>query len=442
MNKIYVTMLFFILITILFISYYDQLKVTLLNFLVVSRGIVHTNCNMWNVSDFILKDSSGINLYNKYKEKNEVFSYISMFGQNMYLVTNVNYIKIILDNSPFIFGVGKLKKKFFKSFMNENVGVSHGCPWKKRRKINEIVLGTGKLHIEYEKYDHDTITTLQKYHNKKELNFDNFKNIGKLMVAKIVFGENSIPNFIFDIFTEANSLNAFIATNYQIDSKIYKNYIDFLKEQIKKNNNRSLVKYYKKYDSSEIEIIHQIPHFIFPILGLYSITIPRLLVFLANHPDKLEKVIFDVENTIHPNKMEYVRKCLLETIRLNNPVITTFRTLLQDFEFDEKYKFKKGTQFLILNNPVLREKEFFKNPNQFIPERWNLEIEKSYYSISFNQGPQRCPGKDLVIYLTQLFIYHFVKTYNINKNNIYKTMKLDKNNIPQMINPCKIKITF
>ena len=262
------------------------------------------------------------------------------------------------------------------------------------------------------------------------------------MVAKIVFGENSIPNFIFDIFTEANSLNAFIATNYQIDSKIYKNYIDFLKEQIKKNNNRSLVKYYKKYDNREIEIIHQIPHFIFPILGLYSITIPRLLVFLANHPDKLEKVIFDVENTIHPNKMEYVRKCLLETIRLNNPVITTFRTLLQDFEFDEKYKFKKGTQFLILNNPVLREKEFFKNPNQFIPERWNLEIEKSYYSISFNQGPQRCPGKDLVIYLTQLFIYHFVKTYNINKNNIYKTMKLDKNNIPQMINPCKIKITF
>ena len=72
-----------------------------------------------------------------------------------------------------------------------------------------------------------------------------------------------------------------------------------------------------------------------------------------------------------------MRKCILETLRLNNPVITTFRTLEEDYTFDNKYSFKKGDQFLILNNPVLREKEFYKKPNKFIP---NVTFSLNYLS--------------------------------------------------------------
>ena len=109
---------------------------------------------------------------------------------------------------------------------------------------------------------------------------------------------------------------------------------------------------------------------------------------------------------------------LLETLRLINPLITTFRSLSQDFKFDEKYFFKKGTQFLILNNPVLREKEYYEDPDKFIPDRWTHEMEKSYYAISFGQGPQKCPGKELVIYLAQSFLYNFItKVLNAKKED-------------------------
>ena len=138
------------------------------------------------------------------------------------------------------------------------------------------------------------------------------------------------------------------------------------------------------------EIQHQIPHFIFPIAGLFITTIPRLLLLLCNHRNIFKKVIneiYSVNNSTSEeiNKLTYLRKCILETLRLNNPVITTFRTLTKDYKFDNKYSFKKGDQFLILNNPVLREKEYFKKPNEFIPSRWTLKMEKSYYAISFNQ---------------------------------------------------------
>ena len=130
----------------------------------------------------------------------------------------------------------------------------------------------------------------------------------------------------------------------------------------------------------------------------------------------------------------------METLRLNNPVVTTFRTLLVDFKFDNRYKFKKGTQFLILNNPVLREKEFFINPNKFTPDRWTPNMEKSYYSISFNQGPQKCPGKELAIFLCQSFIVRFFQLFGILENyKILKSNKINTKHIPQMINPCNIK---
>ena len=130
----------------------------------------------------------------------------------------------------------------------------------------------------------------------------------------------------------------------------------------------------------------------------------------------------------------------METLRLINPLITTFRTLSEDFSFDEKYSFKKGTQFLILNNPVLREKEYFEKPNEFIPERWTEEMELSYYAISFNQGPQRCPAKELVIFLCQSFIYNFFKIKNINKNTKIQINQINIEDIPQITNPFSIKI--
>jgi len=179
----------------------------------------------------------------------------------------------------------------------------------------------------------------------------------------------------------------------------------------------------------------------FPILGIYSLIIPRLLVLLYNHQHILRNVIKEINK--NKDNYPYLRKCILETLRLNNPVVTTFRTLLKDFKFDDNYKFKKGTQFLILNNPVLREKEYFKFPNKFIPERWTTKMEQSYYSISFNKGPQRCPAKELSISLIQLFIIHFFKFTGILKNRKkLKTKKIDIHNIPKMMNPCNISISL
>lgn len=445
--------LIFIIILLIFLFYQYknnlQFNVWLMNRLIVSRGILSPNCKWYNISDILLgENSSGINIYKKYKNKYGDFAECNMFNYKIYIVTNNNYIKTILDNSPDLFSVGLLKKTFFKSFMSKNVGVSTGCPWKNRRYMNEIALDTDKLHRYSEKFNNDIYNELLNIKDKKELDFNDFINYGKKMVSKIIFNTEEINDDVYNLFTEANTIKVFNNKDFKINDKIYNNYINTLNTYIDKPNKESLIELCLSVSNNKEEIIHQIPHFIFPINGIFNtLVIPRLLLLLCNHPNDFQKVIEEVNNINYTDyniskqiyNLEYLRKCILELLRLNNPVTTTFRTLTKDYTFDNKYSFKKGTQFLILNNPVLREDEYYKDPDKFIPSRWTKEMEESYYAISFNQGPQQCPAKELSIFLAQSFIYNFIKIFNIGKSKMISCKKINIDKSPQIINPCKIK---
>ena len=440
MKLIYIIISIFLVLIAIVLNNYNDIKIWILNRLIVLRGIISPNRFWYKISDLVLSDGSGVNLYNDLKKENKDFTESEMFGKKIYIVTNEKYIRIILDNSPNLFQVGEFKKIFFKSFMSKNVGVSSGCPWAKRRKINETALDTDRLHRYYKKYDNDIYKYLKNWEDQITFEFEDFYNFGKYIVAKIVFNVDHIDDKVYEVFSEANTLEVFVNSNFKIEPDIYDKYLDTLNYYIENPQPKSLIDLCLKSSQNKEDILHQIPHFMFPIISISVSVIPRLLVLLFNHKDVLQKVIEEINSVNDNSHLFYLRKCILESVRLNNLVITTFRTLSEDFSFDKEYSFEKGDQFLILNNPVLRETEYFENPNEFIPERWTEEMEKSYYALSFGQGPQRCPGKDLSIYLCQSFIYNFFKIKNINKDTIIKTNKLDTTNIPQIINPFSIKI--
>ena len=426
-----------IMILILFNN--DYIKINIMTRLTVQRGLLSPNCFWYKISEMFFNDGSGINIYNKLKKNYGDFAKVNVFNTDFYLVTNLNYIKLILDNSPDLFNVGVLKKNFFSTFMSKNVGVSSGCPWKYRREINEYSLDTNKIH-RYSNIYNNFINKQTLFSNK--INFKILAIISKNIMSKIIF--NCDPKYlhkdVINLFSEANNINA-LYNKHKINSTILNNYKNTLYYYINNPKKNSLIELCLQKSDNKEEIYNQIPHFIFPISGLFLTTIPRLLCLLCNHLQIFQNVILEIKNNDIYN-LKYLRKCILETLRLNNPVISMFRTVEKDIFFDSKNNFKKGTQFLILINPILRSKEFFENCNQFIPERWNSEKEESYYSISFSQGPQKCPGKELAIFLAQSFVYNLIKNNNIKITNFKCNKKLNKNNISQVINPCDIVFTI
>ncbi|MCP3660032.1 MAG: cytochrome P450 [Bacteroidetes bacterium] len=429
---------------------YD-LNINFLVMMILNRGILAPDCKWFAINDKLIKDKSGINIYEDIKKGyGKPIVSINVLGKPINLIYDNSFIKQMLDQSPYIFGVGRLKKYIFRSFMKKNVGISEGKPWYNRRRLNDAVLCFNKLHRYAPLYNNAIKQTLNKYGLPK--NFDEFIKIGRKITSKIVFNVDLAPDYIFEIFSKANSLKSLTDEDFHIDEKTMSAYLNYLNKHIDNPNPNSLIESAVKYidycpssNACKSEIIYQIPHWIFPNMGVFISVIPRLLLFLANHPEELNKVIEEIKNIDINNSQEiynlkYLRKCILESVRLNNIVVTLFRTLLKDYSFGKdslgnEYKFDKGTQFLILTNPILREPEKFKNPNKFIPSRWSSDLENSYYAIMFGQGPQRCPGKEVAIFLMQSFVANYLKNLNFK----LKSSKININYIEQMINPCKIK---
>lgn len=421
------------LILLLIVSNWPTIKTNWIVFLTVYRGILSTNRFWWQVSDFF-PDKTGINLYKQFKKRYGAFANTSIMGKDVILVTDVKYIKQILDGSPDTFGVGKLKFDFFKSFMEFNVGVSEGCPWQRRRKYNEKVLDTDRIH-QYGSIFNQKIDSI--FANSSLNSFKDFADLGKKVSCQIVFGLDPFQP-IFDIFKKANSLKPLLSSEYRIDTSTKDKYFNYLEKAMENPKPGTLMALASSKCLTKEEIKHQIPHWIFPSNGIVSVALPRLLILLYSHPKVLNKLKLELKkfDGTNFNSMTYTRAIILEMFRLNNPVNSTFRTLLKDTKLGSR-SFKKGTQFFILNNPVLRETKF-KNPNSFEPNRWIKDpfLEDSYYSIMFNQGPQRCPGKELAILILVSCLNSFLK-YNRDK---YIQPKIDTFYVPQMINPYRIRI--
>ena len=431
------TLIFILSILIIFVVLFhnDHIRINIMTRLVFLRGLVSPNCFWYKISDMFFSDGSGINIYNKLKREYGDFTKVNVFNTDFYLVTNINHIKFILNNSPDLFNVGSLKKKLFSTFMSKNVGVSSGCPWKKRREINDFALDNNKVH-RFSGIYNNYMDELTKF-NYKEIDFEKFRNMGREIMARIIFNTkiSNINKDVLNLFSEANKISS-LYNRLKIDNKIYNNYKNTIYHYLNNPNKNSLISLCLQNSQNKEEVFHQIPHFIFPIAGLFITTIPRLLCLLCNHSDVFQELILEVNNN-SVFDLKYMRKCILETLRLNSPVISMFRTVEQDISFNNN-NFKKGTQFLILTNPVLRTKEKYINHNQYIPQRWDAKLEDSYYSISFSQGPQKCPGKELAIFLVASFTYNLIKNNKLNITNFKCNKKLDKKNILQVINPCDL----
>jgi cytochrome P450 len=164
----------------------------------------------------------------------------------------------------------------------------------------------------------------------------------------------------------------------------------------------------------------------FPLIGTISQVLPRILLTLYNYPEILDKV---------RNNNISIRHCILESLRLNSPVITLLRENLNDIEIDGKF-YVRGSQFLILPNSLMRDPRYFQSPNKYIPVRWKNIDESEYTVLMFGQGPQKCPGKEMAINLIIKYLEKYIKI------NYTASPAINKYYFPQTINPFKILIDF
>jgi hypothetical protein len=394
-NQDKIIILFIVIIIIIYLIYISKFYINI--FILISRGIVTPSEFWWKINDLIIDKHELSNYLDEYRIGNHD---ISLLGSNFSIINNIDDVRYILENSPNIFKRGNIKYNFFKTLMPNNIGITYETDiWQKRRNLNENILGTKII-----KYDLITnlnnkiISIINSY--KSYSSRENFVDLSKKITKLIVFGNIDISNKIFDLIKTPSFFELAFSTENNNNYEEWNNIL-----QTSKIENMSLVgKLNELQNMFDNETIDQIPHLIFPIFGSISVTLPRLLLLDSLYKNNLDDIP--------------IRNKILEILRLYNPVVTLFRL-----------NSETNKEYLIFVQMFLRDPKYFSNPHKYDPSRWNdKNLEFQMYSLMFSQGPQICPGKNLILFLLEILFIE-IKPLFISKKI------LDINDLPDSLNP-------
>jgi len=147
------------------------------------------------------------------------------------------------------------------------------------------------------------------------------------------------------------------------------------------------------------------------------------LSLLAKHPEIQEKVFqetkkYDSEDLSLMEQFEnskYTTQCIDEAMRLYPPAYFSDRIAIEDDQYND-IKIPKGTTVLISFFEIHRQTSFWKNPEEFNPDRFHSDYKKEYsnWYFPFGAGPRMCVGSNFAMYEMIVTISELVKKYKIS----------------------------
>ncbi|KAJ1096448.1 hypothetical protein NDU88_001590 [Pleurodeles waltl] len=176
------------------------------------------------------------------------------------------------------------------------------------------------------------------------------------------------------------------------------------------------------------EIMAQSMIFILAGYETTSTTLSFLSYNLATHPDVQQKLQQEID-TLLPNKapptydalmqMEYLEMAINETLRMYPPGGRLERVCKKTVEMNG-VTIPEGVVVMIPLYPLQRDPEYWSEPDEFNPDRFNKEnkdTQEPYTFLPFGSGPRNCIGmrfallnvKVGIVSLLQNFSFHICK---------------------------------
>lgn len=213
------------------------------------------------------------------------------------------------------------------------------------------------------------------------------------------FTDTDVERFFFELCRDTLS--------YRREHNISRNDFFNLLMQLQKDNRLDLSAENGEEPLSFNEFVAQC--FVFFIAGFEtsSILMTFILYELAKHPNVQEKLRREIKNVLIRNdgaltydclsELSYLDCVVNEVLRLYPPLINLQRVVTKDYKVpDTEYLLKKGDFLIVPLYSIQRDPQYFPNPSEFIPERFNDENIgdiKPFTFLPFGDGPRVCVGQ-------------------------------------------------
>ncbi len=146
-------------------------------------------------------------------------------------------------------------------------------------------------------------------------------------------------------------------------------------------------------------------------------------MLLCQNPRVQAKLILELEavlgnrlpNIEDMNHLRYTQQVIKESLRLYPPVYAIPRCPIRDCEIGG-YTFPAGCFMVVSPWVMQRSSNYFANPEQFQPERWENNLEKELPKgvyFPFGDGPRICIGKGFAMMEATLILATIVQKFKL-----------------------------
>ncbi|KAK7473663.1 hypothetical protein BaRGS_00035060 [Batillaria attramentaria] len=155
-------------------------------------------------------------------------------------------------------------------------------------------------------------------------------------------------------------------------------------------------------------------------------TLQYLTYLLALNPEKQEKLYREIVDTIgnaeptydNVTSIKYLDSCVREALRCFPPVGLVLRTAIAEKTI-KGVKIPAGAGVGVPIIGLMRDEEFFPEPDKFIPERFDDEnkdaIPSMVREMVFGAGPRQCLGMRLALYEAKMAVVTVVRQFKFVK---------------------------
>ena len=144
---------------------------------------------------------------------------------------------------------------------------------------------------------------------------------------------------------------------------------------------------------------------------------------LAKNPDKVEKLRAELMQVVGDRSVDvddlpnlpYLEMVVKESLRLLPSVWAYARQAQRDLVI-EGYEIKKGQTVTISHIAMGRNPEYYEDPEEFRPERWTRELERSLPRgayTPFAGGPRVCLGKQFAMMEMRMILATLVRRLEV-----------------------------
>ncbi|PVD38387.1 hypothetical protein C0Q70_01001 [Pomacea canaliculata] len=183
---------------------------------------------------------------------------------------------------------------------------------------------------------------------------------------------------------------------------------------------------------SRVEVVAQALTFFGAGYETTASTLQFMAHSLALHPEVQEKIVCEIKEQLGDeiptyegvSKLKYLDGAIHETLRMYPPSIAGNRMASEEVTI-KGVTIPKGAGVMIPIGNVMKDPEYFPEPDKFIPERFSEGSIDPISFLAFGFGPRLCIGMRLALLEMKMAMVHVLRRIKFMKtDDLQETLKI------------------